>query len=90
MWSMTNKRYKFRVVTRSETHTPMGMGEVVTVSLLVGHEDKLSLSGTLSMTEEEWRPLKAALQAGLGDDVEFEELGARGHEPMPPSDTGDS
>lgn len=71
---MEDQRYKFRVVTKSETHTPMGMGVVVTVSLLVGHKDKLSISGTLSMTQEEWLPLKAALESGLGDTVEFEEL----------------
>lgn len=76
---MENQHYMFRVVTKSETHTPMGMGVVVTISLLVGHEDKLSLSGTLSMTQEEWAPLKAALEKGLGTAVEFEEL-PQGHE----------
>lgn len=51
----------------------MGMGVVVTVSVLVGHDDHLSLAGTLSMTEPEWLPLKAALVKGLGDDVAFDE-----------------
>lgn len=67
-------RYRLRVVTRSETRTRMGMGVVVTVSLLVGHGDRLSLAGTFSMTEAEWLPLARALKEGLGDSVEFEEL----------------
>lgn len=66
-------RYKLRVITKSETHTKMGMGVVVTINVLVGHEDKLSLAGTLSMTEPEWLPLKAVLEEGLGDRVEFVE-----------------
>lgn len=85
---MAAQHYRFRVVTRSETHTPMGMGVVVTVSLLVGHPGKLSLSGTLSMTQEEWAPLKAALKAGLGDAVEFEELEDARDEPGAPPETG--
>lgn len=51
----------------------MGMGVVVTVSLLVGRGENLSMSGTLSMTEEEWRPLRTALEKGLGEAVEFQE-----------------
>lgn len=66
-------RYKLRVITRSETRTKMGMGVVVTVNLLVGHGETLSLAGTLSMTEEEWLPLRRALADGLGDHVRFEE-----------------
>lgn len=83
MFVMADQHYRFKVVTKSETHTPMGMGVVVTVSLLVGHEDKLSLSGTLSMTQEEWLPLKAALEAGLGDAVEFEEQPGEREDPKP-------
>lgn len=68
-----DSRYKLRVITRSETRTKMGMGVVVTVNLLVGHGETLSLAGTLSMTEEEWLPLRRALADGLGDNVRFEE-----------------
>ena len=71
---MDDHTYKFRVITRSETKTTMGMGVVVTVSVLVGEGDHLSLSGTLSMTESEWLPLAAALKAGLPGRVEFEEI----------------
>jgi len=74
---MDDHRYKFRVITRSETKTAMGMGVVVTVSLLVGEGDRLSLSGTMSMTEGEWLPLAAALKEGLQDRVEFEEIDRR-------------
>jgi hypothetical protein len=70
---MDEIRYRFRVLTRSETHGT-GMGVVVTVSILVGKGDQLSLSGTLSMTEAEWLPLKGALQQSLGERVEFEEI----------------
>ena len=68
-----DSRYKLRVITRSETRTKMGMGVVVTVNLLVGHGETLSLAGTLSMTEEEWLPLRRVLADGLGDHVRFEE-----------------
>lgn len=71
---MDDHHYRLRVVTKSETKTKMGMGVVVTVNVLVGHEDKLSLAGTLSMTEEEWLPLKEALAQGLRERVEFVEL----------------
>lgn len=71
---MPHSRYKLRVITRSETHTKMGMGVVVTVNMLVGHSDTLSLAGTLSMTEEEWQPLRRALEEGLGDDIQIEEV----------------
>ena len=71
---MDDHSYKFRVITRSETKTTMGMGVVVTVSLLVGEGDHLSLSGTLSMTEQEWLPLRAALEEGLQGRVEFEDV----------------
>jgi hypothetical protein len=71
---MDDHTYKFRVITRSETKTTMGMGVVVTVSVLVGENDHLSLSGTLSMTEPEWLPLAAALKEGLRGRVEFEEI----------------
>ena len=74
---MDEHRYRFRVITRSETKTPQGMGVVVTVTMLVGEGDHLSLSGTLSMTEAEWVPLAAALREGLGDRVEFEEIDRR-------------
>jgi hypothetical protein len=67
-------RYKFKVITKSETHTRQGMGVVVTVTLLAGEPNRLSLCGTFSMTEAEWLPLKAALAAGLQNDVEFEEI----------------
>lgn len=70
---MVHSRYKLKVITKSETHTKMGMGVVVTINMLVGHGDTLSLAGTLSMTEEEWLPLRRVLEEGLGDDVEFEE-----------------
>ena len=71
---MDDHTYKFRVITRSETKTPMGMGVVVTVTVLVGEGEHLSLSGTLSMTEPEWMPLAAVLKEGLGDRAEFEEI----------------
>ena len=71
---MDDHTYKFRVITRSETKTTMGMGVVVTVSVLVGEGDHLSLSGTLSMTEPEWLPLRTALQQGLEGRVQFEEI----------------
>ena len=66
--------YKFRVITKSETHTRQGMGVVVTVTLLAGEPERLSMCGTFSMTEPEWLPLKAALLQSLGDRVEFEEV----------------
>ena len=68
---MGTYRYKFRVITKSETQTRQGMGVVVTVTLLAGEPERLSLCGTFSMTEPEWLPLKAALQSSLGEDVEF-------------------
>lgn len=70
---MVHSKYKLKVITKSETHTKMGMGVVVTVNMLVGNGDTLSLAGTLSMTEEQWLPLRRVLAEGLGDDVEFEE-----------------
>jgi hypothetical protein len=71
-------RYKFRVITKSETHTRQGMGVVVAVTLLAGEPGRLSMCGTFSMTEAEWLPLKAALVEGLGGDVEFEDLDRAG------------
>lgn len=68
------QHYKLRIITRSETRTKMGMGVVVTVNVLVGHDETLSLAGTLSMTEEEWLPLRKVLAEGLGDAVGFEEV----------------
>ena len=70
---MGDYRYKLRTITKSETRTRQGMGVVVTVTLLAGGPDRLSMCGTFSMTEQEWLPLKAALRRGLGDDVEFDE-----------------
>ena len=70
---MGDYRYKFKVITKSETHTKQGMGVVVTVTLLAGEPNRLSMCGTFSMTEAEWLPLKAALQSSLQDDVEFED-----------------
>lgn len=49
----------------------------MTINVLVGHGESLSLAGTLSMTEGEWLPLRAALSRGLGDAVEFEESDRR-------------
>lgn len=72
------QRYRLRVITRSETRSTQGMGVVVTVNLLVGHGETLSLAGTLSMTEGEWLPLKRALAEGLGEAVEFEEIARHG------------
>jgi hypothetical protein len=69
--------YKFRVITKSETHTRQGMGVVVTVTLLAGEPGRLSMCGTFSMTEPEWLPLKKALDISLGDAVEFEDIDRR-------------
>jgi hypothetical protein len=70
---MGDYQYKFKVITKSETHTKQGMGVVVTVTLLAGEPNRLSMCGTFSMTEAEWLPLKQALVSGLGEDVSFEE-----------------
>ena len=67
-------QYKFKVITKSETHTRQGMGVVVTVTLLAGEPNRLSMCGTFSMTEAEWLPLKEALASSLGDDVSFDEI----------------
>jgi hypothetical protein len=70
---MSRLRYKLTVLSRTKTNTEAGMGVVVTVSLLVGPDENLSLSGTISMTEAEWERFVEGLQAGLGADVEIED-----------------
>ena len=75
---MGDFRYKFKVISKSETHTRQGMGVVVTVTLLAGEPERLSMCGTFSMTEPEWLPLKTALLSGLGDEVEFDEIRREG------------
>lgn len=70
---MSRLRYKLTVLSRTKTNTEAGMGIVVTVSLLVGPDGSLSLSGTISMTEAEWERFVEGLEAGLGPDVEIED-----------------
>jgi hypothetical protein len=70
---MSRLRYKLTVLSRTKTNTDAGMGIVVTVSLLVGPDENLSLSGTISMTEAEWERFVEGLEAGLGSDVEIED-----------------
>ncbi|MGH8573198.1 MAG: hypothetical protein ACREX8_11585, partial [Gammaproteobacteria bacterium] len=65
--------YSFRIIARSKTNTPMGVGVVVTVSVLAGSDGHKAFCGTLTMTEPEWTTMAKVLASGLGDAAHFED-----------------
>lgn len=69
--------YSFRVIARSKTNTHMGVGVVVTVTVLAGSDDHMSLCGALTMTEPEWDSLAAVLRSGMGEAAHFEDHAPR-------------
>jgi hypothetical protein len=63
-------RYTFTVLGRYDARL-RGNEPHVTVSVLAGRGDHAVYCGTLTMSEAEWESFAAALQRGLGEDLEI-------------------
>lgn len=76
-----DNKFKLRIVGRfpahlSEGQRPDALGlDAISIAMLAGPDwDHLSLCGTLTMTESEWKSFVAGLERGLADDVRIEEV----------------
>jgi hypothetical protein len=67
--------YRFRFVILGRYPARLNENESqLTVNLATGHEDHVTHSGTLTLTEGEWDYLLGALRRSMQDSVEVEDL----------------
>ena len=72
---MAKSKYLFKFVVLGRYPARLTENESqLTVNLATGHEDHLTYSGTLTLTEGEWEYLIGALQRSMKDSVEVEDL----------------
>ena len=72
---MAKPRYMFKFVVLGRYPARLRENESqLTVNLATGHEDHVTYSGTLTLTEGEWDFLIGALKRSVKDSVEVEDL----------------
>ena len=66
-------RFKFVILGRYPARLPENESQL-TVNLATGHDDQVTHSGTLTLTEGEWDYLLSALRGSMKNAVEVEDL----------------
>jgi hypothetical protein len=72
---VAKNKYKFKFVILGRYPSRLtGNESQLTVNLATGHEDHVTHSGTLTLTDGEWDYLLNALRMSMKDAVEVEDL----------------
>jgi hypothetical protein len=66
-------RFKFVILGRYPARLTENESQL-TVNLATGHEDHITYSGTLTLTDGEWDYLISALRSSMKDAIEVEDL----------------